>query len=881
MPINQEQIEGSLNDVNTRLHATMTEREKIYDKAAFDLSRLVSNYYLSGNIDESASYFVGELQNYLESAKSADSSGIRFLREELAKTIRDIKTSVQEPHASTLLKMATYVASAINHPKAAKPRDLFRNAKAAVREDLLGSIFGDRIGGAIGEAIDSRKRRAQYRKEYKMGVLTDRRGRLAQILDNAKLEKTNPVENKKEKKIRTKVSGNAGNAAPAPPPAISPVPAPPPLVLGENQRLSKTGKNIMTKQVGEDGKIIWKRSKNPDYKDEKTDKVKVDEALRRENEEEMLVFVKEQTELLEKIELNTRGLSNSQKIEQKQTDQIGGSLSLPLKELTSVVGKIPSIIGTSIDKFASLSKTLLGGRGFDALSTGAKGARIIGNFGAGLTLANAAGNTINAATDDAAIARQAQKEPKDIGMLDRAMSGFGGFVASMNPLTLGASMTGHISQKEINEHIGSGVHSYFRDMGNIYGDARKAGFNPLLAGATGLMGATMSQGNTFDKMQETIGKPIADVVDKTKSVVPTAVNKAKSAVETVSQIPKNIMSEVIKPKANPTTLVGKAATMIPSQARPIIERAMTNMNPLTPIREAIQRMTGFSDEQKANIGLIIEELMAKGMNSTQIAAILGNVEKESKYRSIEENLNYSKTNNEHIRKVFGRERTGNLSDSQLDELKKDKVKFTEHMYGSKFAIGRGMGNMEPGDGWKFRGRGFIQITGRNNYTAASKAIYGDDRLVKNPDLVLQPKVAAQVTAWYTEEAGKNMAKRLSIDVTKASQAQMNNLYTAAIAGRKLNTSDPNSYDSILLGRVNQAVNNPQLSDIVAKSGARLAQGSSVMTRPVAPPPVAPVVIDNSRTNISGGGGGGSSSAGIPNVRNEESSFRRSNEKSSR
>lgn len=874
MLINQETIENSLNDVNIRLRAVMTEREKIYDKANVDLEKLVNSYQKSDKMDPNAVHFISELQSFLYAAQSANDARIKVLRQELLYVVSEIRKSIGDPEP--ILKMAYVVGTAINHPKAAQPKELFKSAKRAVREDLLGSIFGDRIGGAIGNAIDNRKRKIKEQRDFKVGVLSDRRGRLAQILDNVKLDRVEE-EQPKEKKTRSKIS--SGGVV-APPPIAEQAIAPPPLVLGENQKLSKTGKTIMTKVVGEDGKETWKRSKNPDYKKEdNTSKNKVEAAVQRENSEEMLEFIKAQNELLEKIEVNTRGLSNSSKVEKQETDK-PGLLSASIKDLSGIVTKLPGIISTSMDKFASLSRVLLGGRGFDKLSTGGKIARIGGNFAAGLTLANAAGNAVNAGTDDPSIARQAQKDPKDISLTDRAISGFGGAIAAMNPLTALAGATGHISQKEINEHIGAGVHSYFRDIGNIYGGARSAGMNPLFAGTTGLIGATMSEGNTFDKMKETISAPVKNIVDKTKNVVPTVVDKAKSAVDTITQIPKNIMSEVVNPKANPTTLTGKAATLIPAQARPVIERTIASMNPITSVREAINRMTGFTDEQKKNIGFIIEELQKKGMNPTQISAILGNVDKESKYRAVEENLNYSNTKNEHIRNVFGKERTGNLSDAQLDELKKDKVKFTEHMYGGTNTIGRGMLNTEPGDGWKYRGRGFIQITGKRNYMNASKAIYGDDRLVKDPDLVLRPQVAAQVTAWYTEEAGKNMAKRMSVDVSKASQAEMNRLYTAAIAGHKLDTSKPTNYDSILLDRVNKATNNPQLSEIVAKSGTRLSQGSTAMNRPpVTPPTVAPVMIDNSRTSVSNGGGGGPQ--GIPNVRNEESSFRRTNEKSAR
>lgn len=53
-----------------------------------------------------------------------------------------------------------------------------------------------------------------------------------------------------------------------------------------------------------------------------------------------------------------------------------------------------------------------------------------------------------------------------------------------------------------------------------------------------------------------------------------------------------------------------------------------------------------------------------------------------------------------------------------------------------------------GDGQKYRGRGLIQITGHDNYLACSKGMFGDERLLKTPELLEQPKYAALSAAWF-------------------------------------------------------------------------------------------------------------------------------------
>ena len=63
-------------------------------------------------------------------------------------------------------------------------------------------------------------------------------------------------------------------------------------------------------------------------------------------------------------------------------------------------------------------------------------------------------------------------------------------------------------------------------------------------------------------------------------------------------------------------------------------------------------------------------------------------------------------------------------------------------------LAKQLGNKVRGDGERFKGRGFIQLTGRDNYTRASQQIFGDDRLVKNPDLASRLDVGAQIALWF-------------------------------------------------------------------------------------------------------------------------------------
>ena len=70
----------------------------------------------------------------------------------------------------------------------------------------------------------------------------------------------------------------------------------------------------------------------------------------------------------------------------------------------------------------------------------------------------------------------------------------------------------------------------------------------------------------------------------------------------------------------------------------------------------------------------------------------------------------------------------------------------EYASGDAYEGRKDLGNIRPGDGRKYKGRGFIQITGRYNYTEAGKALGLD--LVNHPELAEKPINAAKVTWWY-------------------------------------------------------------------------------------------------------------------------------------
>src|SRR5450830_285948 len=77
-----------------------------------------------------------------------------------------------------------------------------------------------------------------------------------------------------------------------------------------------------------------------------------------------------------------------------------------------------------------------------------------------------------------------------------------------------------------------------------------------------------------------------------------------------------------------------------------------------------------------------------------------------------------------------------------------------------------MGNAAPGDGWKYRGRRLIQVTGKTNYAACGEALGLD--LINQPELLEQPQYAAMSAAWFWSANGLNTLADAG-DLTKITQ----------------------------------------------------------------------------------------------------------------
>jgi putative chitinase len=91
----------------------------------------------------------------------------------------------------------------------------------------------------------------------------------------------------------------------------------------------------------------------------------------------------------------------------------------------------------------------------------------------------------------------------------------------------------------------------------------------------------------------------------------------------------------------------------------------------------------------------------------------------------------------------------------------------EERYGSNSRLGKTLGNSEAGDGFRYKGRGYIQITGRRNYLKANESlglVGTDSDLVEYPDKALEPQIAYRIATSCMLD-GQFTGKKLSDYIT--------------------------------------------------------------------------------------------------------------------
>lgn len=147
------------------------------------------------------------------------------------------------------------------------------------------------------------------------------------------------------------------------------------------------------------------------------------------------------------------------------------------------------------------------------------------------------------------------------------------------------------------------------------------------------------------------------------------------------------------------------------------------------------------------------------------------------FSRIEENLNYSANR---LMQVFpGRNGLTQAIAKQVCAAGPRAV--ANFVYGGKWGRDN-LGNIGPEDGWNYRGRGMIQTTGLDNYRDASMGMYGDLRLLDDPDILLTPEGAAESAAYYWYKKRLNGIENIDVLTGKINAGKLH------LAQRKAQTA---------------------------------------------------------------------------------------------
>jgi predicted chitinase len=229
----------------------------------------------------------------------------------------------------------------------------------------------------------------------------------------------------------------------------------------------------------------------------------------------------------------------------------------------------------------------------------------------------------------------------------------------------------------------------------------------------GLLGFLAGAGTTGLTVRQALTSP--DISDTKKAVIAVKANIPDS------QLPSNISSKI------PTAKEIIANT--PELAQPVKKELPSTTQPPTIKQPKIQTLTA-----QPNENLLKKFAESQGIVGVELAAFLS--------QCAHETANFT----ELVERA-----SGHAYEPIFKTDKQTKKPIVDPRTGKPVNFNSTavrLGNTQIGDGAKFKGRGFIHLTGRDNYRMASQGVFGDDRLLKNPELAADPQLAARIAVWY-------------------------------------------------------------------------------------------------------------------------------------
>ena len=296
------------------------------------------------------------------------------------------------------------------------------------------------------------------------------------------------------------------------------------------------------------------------------------------------------------------------------------------------------------------------------------------------------------------------------------------------------------------------------------------------------------------------------------------------------------------PTTQPPKTTGQPATQQQAPATTQAPPATTT----TPVKPAVSRPST-ATKLGAGAGVVISALVTAGFSQKAQANVLAQVKSESNFVPKSESLFY--TTAKGIMGTFGKNRIPSEEFAQQFVSKKGddrSEQLANHVYATTD------GNSSPGDGWKYRGRGFLQITGKNAYKSLGDYLKVD--LVSNPDLLNTAEIAAKSIPWFFLNYKSYLTK-----------GNPKSLEDISLVNRAVGFSDPTKEKGKKRAELASEIESMNLN-----SGSQIDQSSSAnrdMKADANAQQPAPTNVnntyENTKTSPSSGGGGGSDKAPGP------------------
>jgi putative chitinase len=193
----------------------------------------------------------------------------------------------------------------------------------------------------------------------------------------------------------------------------------------------------------------------------------------------------------------------------------------------------------------------------------------------------------------------------------------------------------------------------------------------------------------------------------------------------------------------------------------------------------------------------------------RVAGFIAQCAHESgEFRTLEENLNYSP---EQLLKVFPRYFGAGKRDPNA--YARNPEKLANYVYMDEFRSKTGqMGNTQPGDGYRFRGRGLKQLTGRNNYTAFGKTV--GMTAEQAAEYVVTEKGAIESACWFWD------TKKLNAVADAGDIVKMTKIINGGNIGLADRTRRWEAALKILNTNVNSTVQEATVTSAIVKRGSR-------------------------------------------------------------